>query len=110
MTGPPDWAVWTVILVLGAGTYLLRLSLLGTLGGRDLPPLALRLLKYTPVAVLPALVAPLVVWPAATGGAPDAPRMLAALVALAVGAWARSVLGAIAAGMATLYLALWALG
>lgn len=107
MTGPPAWAVWTVILVLGAGTYLLRLSFLGAIGARKMSPIALRLLKYTPVAVLPALVAPLVVWPAAAGGAPDAPRMLAALAALAVGAWARSVLGAIAAGMSCLYLALW---
>jgi branched-subunit amino acid transport protein len=103
-------AIWTVILVLGAGTYALRLSFLGLIGSRELPPWVLRLLAYVPVAVLPALVAPLVVWPAATGGEPDAPRMIAAAAALAVGALARGVLSAIAAGMAVLYLALWLLG
>ena len=105
MTG----TIWTVILVLGIGTYLLRLSFLGLIGGRAVPVWAMRLLRYVPVAVLPALVAPLVVWPAATEGEPDPARMLAALVALAIGASTRSVLGAIAGGMAALYLALWAL-
>lgn len=102
-----DATIWTVILVLGAGTYLIRLSFLGLIGDRAVPLWAMRLLRYVPVAVLPALVAPLVVWPAATEGAPDPARVTAALVALAVGAATRSVLGAIAAGMAALYLGLW---
>jgi branched-subunit amino acid transport protein len=102
--------VWLVILVLGIGTYLIRLSFLGLIGDRELPPWSLRLLRFVPVAVLPALVAPLVVWPAATGGAADPPRMLAAAAALGVGAWSRNVLAAIAAGMATLYAALWLIG
>ncbi len=102
-----DVTIWTVILVLGIGTYLIRLSFLGLIGDRAVPLWAMRLLRYVPVAVLPALVAPLVVWPAATGGAPDPARMTAALVALAIGAGTRSVLGAIAAGMAALYLGLW---
>lgn len=102
-----DATIWTVILALGIGTYLIRLSFLGLIGDRAVPPWALRLLRYVPVAVLPALVAPLVVWPAATGGAPDPARMTAALVALAIGAATRNVLGAILAGMAVLYLGLW---
>jgi branched-subunit amino acid transport protein len=89
--------------VLGAGTYLIRLSFLGLIGDRDLPPWVLRHLRYTAVGVLPGLVAPLVLWPAATGGAPDTARGLAALVTLGVGLWRRSVLWAIAGGAATLY-------
>ena len=100
--------IWTVIVALGIGTYLIRLSFLGMIGRRALPEWALRLLSYVPVAVLPALVAPMVVWPSGTEGQPDAPRMLAAVTALAIGAWSRSVLGAILGGMACLYLALWA--
>ena len=60
-------------------------------------------LRYVPVAVLPGLVAPLVVWPAATGGEADLARSLAALTALAIGALTRSVLGAVFSGMAVLY-------
>lgn len=103
MTG----TIWTVILALGLGTYLLRLSFLGLIGDRAVPAWAMRLLRYVPMAVLPALVAPLVVWPSATEGEPDPARMIAALVALGIGAWTRSVLGAIAGGMAALYLLLW---
>ena len=105
-----DATIWTVIVVLGIGTYLIRFSFIGLVGDRSLPIWAQRLLRYVPVAVMPGLVAPLVVWPQATGGAPDASRMIAALAALAIGAWSRSVLGAILGGMAVLYAALWTLG
>ncbi len=101
-----DARIWVVILLLGIGTYLIRLSFLGLIGGRELSPWLARLLRYVPVAVMPGLVAPLIVWPAATGGAPDAPRLAAALAALAVGAWKRNALWAIGAGMAVLYAGL----
>lgn len=103
-------AIWIVILSLAVGTYLIRLSFLGLIGDRPLPPLALRLLRYVPVAVMPGLVAPLIVWPAATGGQPDAARLIAAVVALALGAATRNMLGAIAGGMISLYLALYLIG
>jgi branched-subunit amino acid transport protein len=103
-------AIWTVILAVGIGTYLMRLSFLALIGGRTIPDWAMRLLRYVPVAVLPALFAPLVVWPAATGGAVEPARLAAAGVALAVGIVFRSVLGAIAGGMGTLYLVLWLTG
>ncbi len=96
-------AVWTTIIALGIGTFLIRFSFLGLLGGKDLPEWLTRHLRYVPVAVLPGLVAPLVVWPEATGGQADPARSLAALTALAIGAFTRSVLGAIFGGMAVLY-------
>jgi len=96
-------AVWITIIALGIGTFLIRFSFLGLLGGKDLPEWLTRHLRYVPVAVLPALVAPLVVWPAATGGQADLARSFAALTALAIGALTRSVLGAILGGMAVLY-------
>lgn len=98
-----DLTIWIIIVVLGIGTFLIRFSFLGALGNRELPPIVLRLLRYTPVAVLPALVAPLVVWPAATGGQPDPARLAAAAVTVAVGAWTKSVLAAIVAGAAALF-------
>jgi len=94
--------IWTVILVLGIGTYLIRWSFLGALGSRDLPGWVMRMLRYTPVAVLPALVAPLVVWPEATGGSADPARMAAAAATVAVGVLTRNVTLAILAGGGTL--------
>jgi len=98
-----DSTIWITIVALGIGTFLIRFSFLGIFGGRDLPEWLIRHLRYVPVAVLPGLVAPLVVWPAATGGEADLARSLAALTALALGALTRSVLGAIFGGMAMLY-------
>ena len=103
MTGWSDAAIWGIITLLGLGTWLFRFSFLGLIGGRDLPDWLLRHLRYTPVAVLPALIAPLVVWPRATGGELDPIRLAAALMALGVGVLTRSVLGAIVAGMGALY-------
>ena len=99
-----DAQIWAIILGLGLGTFAIRFSFLGLIGGRTLPPFALRLLRYTAVAVIPGLVAPLVVWPQATGGEADAARMAAALVALGLGVLARNVLLAIFGGAGTLYL------
>ena len=102
-SGVSDLTVWLVIVVLGIGTFLIRWSFLGALGNRDLHPWVMRMLRYTPVAVLPALVAPLVVWPAATGGQPDPARLAAAMVTVAVGLWTKNMIGAILAGALTLF-------
>lgn len=104
-----SWRVWAVILAVGAGTYAMRVSFLGFLGRRSLPEWALRHLRYTAVAVLPALVAPLVVWPKATGGALDTPRLMAAAATVIVGVFSRNTLAAILAGGVTLYSLLWLL-
>lgn len=98
-----DTEIWVIILLLGAGTYLIRLSFLGLIGERPMPEWMLRHLRYTPVAVIPGLVAPLVVWPAATGGAPDPARLAAALITLAVGMWTKNLMAAIAAGAISFY-------
>jgi branched-subunit amino acid transport protein len=95
--------IWTIIIVLGIGTYLIRFSFLGLIGSRPLPGFVLRLLRYTPVAIIPGLVAPLVLWPRATGGEPDPARLLAAFVTVLAGWWTKNLLAAIAAGAATLF-------
>lgn len=102
--------LWTIILGLGLGTYLLRFSFLGLIGNRSLPPLVLRMLRYTPMAVIPGLVAPAAVWPAATGGETDPARLIAAAVTVLVGIRTRNTLWAMVAGAVTLGLGLWALG
>lgn len=97
------WQLWTVIVGLGIGTFLLRFSFLGLIGNRPLPEVVLRLLRYTPMAVIPGLVAPGVLWPAATGGETDPARLLAALATILAGIVTRNVLAAIFAGVAVLF-------
>lgn len=101
--------VWLVIAALAIGSFLIRFSFLGLIGDRKMPDWVLRHLRYTPVAVLPGLVAPLVFWPAATGGATDPARLAAALVTLTVGYFSRNVLAAILSGAVTLYALLFLL-
>ena len=98
--------IWFVIIGMAVGTFLVRFSFLGLIGDRDLPPWLLRHLRYTPVAVFPALVAPLVLWPEATGGIPEMSRLLAAAATAGVGYFTRNVLFAILAGFVTLFLGL----
>lgn len=101
---------WIVLIVLGLGSYALRFSFLGLIGNRPLPAWLLRHLRYTAVAILPGLVAPLVLFPEATGGTFDLPRAMAALATVAVGLWRRDVLMGILAGAITLYSGLWLTG
>lgn len=110
MSSDNDFMVWLIIVALGIGTFLVRFSFLGLIGERDMPEWVLRHLRYTPVAVLPALIAPLVVWPEATGGQLDPARLSAAVVTLAVGTFTRNVLLAICCGGVTLFGLIYGLG
>ena len=103
MSGWSDAAIWGIIAALALGTWAIRFSFLGLIGARRLPGWVLRHLRYTPVAVIPALIAPIVVWPAATGGALEPARLAAAAATLAAGMLTRSLVGAVVAGMGTLY-------
>ena len=99
MTGWTDGTIWAIIVALGVGTFVIRFSFLGLLGDRDLPEWVLRHLRYTAVAILPALVTPMVLWPNAT----------AAILALAVGYLTKNAIATIATGLIALF-ALQALG
>jgi len=106
----PASQIWTIIAILAVGTFLIRFSFIGLIGNRKLPAWVLRHLRYTPVAVLPGLVAPLVLWPDATGGALDIPRLLAAAVTILLGMALKNILAAVFGGAATLFLAQMLLG
>lgn len=99
--------IWVIIVAMGLGSFGLRFLFLGVIGDRELPEWVLRHLRYTAVAVLPGLVAPLVLWPAATEGQPDPARLAAAAVTLGVGFVTKNVLAAIFGGAATLFLGLY---
>lgn len=96
--------LWIVIIGLGLGSFALRFAFLGLIGDRALPEWLLRHLRYTAVAVLPAMVAPLVIWPNATGGEPDPLRLAAAAGTLVVAAWFKNVLAAMGTGAGILAL------
>jgi branched-subunit amino acid transport protein len=95
----PDWKIWTVIAGLGVVTYLIRFSFIGLLAGRRLPAGLARALGFVPVAVLPALIAPMVLSIGEGAFGADPQRIVTAIVALAAGATTRNVLAAIVAGM-----------
>ena len=95
-----------VILMVGAGTYLLRLSFIGILGDRTMPDWAMVPLRFVAPAVLAALVAPAVLL---RNGSVDLspatnPRALAALVALLIAWKTKNVAAVIVAGMAVVWL------
>lgn len=102
--------LWTVIILLGIGSFCLRFVFTGLVGDRAMPDWLLRHLRYTAVAILPALVAPQVVWPVATDGVFDIPRATAAVVTLTVGLLTKNVLMAILSGAITLFGLLFLLG
>lgn len=98
--------IWLIVVALGIGTYLIRFSFLGLIGSRKMPDWVLRHLRYTPVAVLPGLVAPLVIFPSATDGQFDPARFAAAIATVAVSYFTKNLLAGVFAGAATLALAL----
>ncbi len=100
---------WSIVLVIGLGTYLTRLSFVGALGGRAMPTWAERPLKYVAPSVLAALVLPAVLL---RDGALDItpagnPRFLAALAAAVVVVRFKSVSWSIVVGMGSLWLLQW---
>lgn len=102
--------IWLIIAILAVCTYLIRFSFLGLIGDRAMPPLVMRLLRYTPVAVLPGMVAPLVLWPIATDGVFDPARAIAAICALGGAYIGRNPLWGMLAGGVALYAGLFATG
>ena len=102
-----NYPVWFIICALGAGSFGLRFLFLGIVGNRALPDWLMRHLRYTAVAVIPALVAPLVIWPDATSGQTDATRVIAALWALICGYISKSLYIAMAAGTLVMLIGVW---
>ncbi|MEN9061666.1 AzlD domain-containing protein [Ponticoccus litoralis] len=100
-------ALWIVIAALGVGSFALRFVFLGLVGDRTMPPWLLRHLRYTAVAVMPALVAPLVLWPKATEGETDPLRLSAAFLTLAVGYLTKNLYAAMGIGAAVMLGGAW---
>lgn len=103
--------LWVVIMAVGALNYLSRLSFIAFFANRDVPPLLARALRFVPVAMLTALVIPMVLTPSAVGAlAGINPRIPAAIVAFVVAFFTRSTLKTLVAGMVSLWLFQFAAG
>ncbi len=98
-----DASIWTVILCLGAGSFLLRFSFLGLIGNRPMPDWLLRHLRYTAVAFIPALIIPLTTF--RSDGALDGIQIAAGIVTLGISYWTKNVFAAIFLGAGS-YVAL----
>jgi branched-subunit amino acid transport protein len=96
--------LWIVIIGLGIGSFALRFAFTGLVGDRQLPIWLMRHLRYTAVGILPAIIAPAVLWPAATNGDFDIPRVSAAIITLTLGLIWKNVVGSIIGGVATLFI------
>jgi branched-subunit amino acid transport protein len=98
--------IWIVIIGLGIATALIRYSFLGLLQGRENPPRLKSALGFVPATVLPALVAPMVIFAPQSDRLgrdtlAEPHRLIAALAALGIGMVTRSMLAAVVTGMAT---------
>ena len=58
-----EFEIWLIITLMAMGTFAIRFSFLGLIGSKRIARLIERMLRFTPVAVLPGMVAPLVLWP-----------------------------------------------
>ena len=97
---------FAIIVAIGVGTYLLRLSFIGILGDRTMPDWAIVPLRFVAPAVLAALVAPAVLLRDGSVDVSPAtnPRALAALIALLIAWKTKNVTAVIVAGMAVIWL------
>lgn len=109
MNGFDTLSLWIVITGMAVGSFALRFAFIGFMGGRPMPAWLLRHLRYTAVAILPALVTPLVAWPSPTGGAVSLPHLAVAVLTFVVGYLTRNVLWALLCGVAG-FLLLFLLG
>jgi branched-subunit amino acid transport protein len=97
-------AIWLMIAVIGAGTFLIRISFLALLSRVEtIPPLAVRILRLIPAAVLAAITVPGLTNAEGTfdlGTTRFAAGVIAALVA-----WrTKNVLATIVVGMGALWI------
>lgn len=97
-------AIWVMVIVIGVGTWLLRLSFVALLARvEQVPPAIARVLRLIPAAVLAAITAPAIT---NAGGSFDlgTARFAAGALAAAVAWRTRHVAATIGVGMVALWI------
>lgn len=96
--------IWALILIAGIGTFSLRLSFIAFLEKIKEPPWFSRALKYIPAAVMAALVSSsLLLRENQLALSLENHRLLAGVIAGAVGFFTRSLLWTILTGLIALF-------
>ncbi|WP_316898948.1 AzlD domain-containing protein [Pseudodesulfovibrio indicus] len=96
---------WPVVLILGGGTFLIRLSFILIVDRLTFPDGVTRALRFIPASVLTALIVPAVLLnPEAGSAAANVARPAAAVAAVAVAWRTRNIFATIAVGMVVLWL------
>ena len=97
--------IWLVMLIVGLLTFGIRLSFILILDRWSPPPIVERALRFVPVAVLSAIIAPELVL---VGGTLDISlgnlRLIAGLIATIVAWQTKNIVWTILAGMSTLLI------
>lgn len=109
---PATWIIWTLIVVLGLGTYGFRLSFIQLQAWiNDLPPQLEDALTFIPPAILAALIFPelFVVREGVVGMFVNA-RVVAGILAFAVAWRTKSMMATIGVGMVTLWVVQFVIG
>lgn len=104
--------IWAVFVAIAAGTYLFRVSFIALFGYlAEIPSWATQVLRFVPMAVLGALVAPALLAPdGAVALSINNYRLLAGAVAAGAAYQTDNILATIGIGMGALYLFQFLLG
>ena len=101
--------IWFIMVATGIFTFGTRFIMLSRVASGKLPAWLVEALNFVPIAVLTAIIVPAVLIDPATKNFSilDNPRLLAALIAIAVALITRQVITTIAAGLTTLWILEW---
>jgi branched-subunit amino acid transport protein len=97
--------IWIVMIVLGLLTFAIRFSFIALLERIKLPAAFQRALRFVPIAVLSAIIAPELGYSNnVLAISPTNPRLLAGIVATLVAFWTKNVFWTLLAGMAVFWI------
>jgi len=104
MTTLSPGLIWLLVVLIGVGTFLIRVSFLALIGRVErVPDWGTRILRLIPAAVMSAIAAPALTH--ATGAFDLASERFFAGIIAAVVAWkTKNVVATLAAGMAALWI------
>ncbi|WP_207260643.1 AzlD domain-containing protein [Desulfovibrio sp. Huiquan2017] len=95
---------WLVGVLLGLGTFVIRFSFILVVDRVTFPEAVVRMLRFIPASVLPAIIVPTVLLHGTAGAPVGLARPVAAAVAVLVAWKTRSILWTLLGGMGTLWL------
>jgi branched-subunit amino acid transport protein len=97
--------IWIIMICIGILTFATRLSFIALLERIKLPAAFQRALRFVPIAVLSAIIAPeLGLREGALFLSPTNPRLIAGIIATAVAYFTKNVIATIIVGMAAFWL------